>query len=370
MQGHTVLIPNILASRERLEVFRRGGPPMARVLRVGLEYDLPPARARAVLEAALRNLPGLAPHPAPRALLHTFADWSVSYELRYWLEDYARYFESTPRCASASGMRSSAEGSPSPTRSFASTSTPQDRFPGPTGPGPSPRRSTAASSSRRCPRTSAPRSRPERAPCRTRPVRRSCARARRRRRCSSSRPGGPAVSVAAGTAASQKLALLDPGSAFGEISLLTGEPRTATVRRHRGVAPHRDRQGDPRADPARQPVARREARRDHARAAAPYGRQARERPGHVAPGEEAESLRSAHRPVLRSQGPRLMPGAVGLLLGLDLTESRPRGRRPRAARGTVPRAHVSRGRDPAASGGTRGPSPSTSRAASRPRKPR
>ncbi len=42
--------------------------------------------------------------------------------------------------------------------------------------------------------------------------------------------GRAAVSVAAGTAASQKLALLDPGSAFGEISLLTGEPRTATVR--------------------------------------------------------------------------------------------------------------------------------------------
>jgi CRP-like cAMP-binding protein len=29
---------------------------------------------------------------------------------------------------------------------------------------------------------------------------------------------------------SQRLAVLEPGSAFGEISLLTGEPRTATVR--------------------------------------------------------------------------------------------------------------------------------------------
>ena len=40
------LIPNIVASRERFEVYRRGGAPMARILRVPLEHDLPPARDR------------------------------------------------------------------------------------------------------------------------------------------------------------------------------------------------------------------------------------------------------------------------------------------------------------------------------------
>jgi CRP-like cAMP-binding protein len=42
--------------------------------------------------------------------------------------------------------------------------------------------------------------------------------------------GQVGVSVRGGSAESQKLAILEPGMAFGEISLLTGEPRTATVR--------------------------------------------------------------------------------------------------------------------------------------------
>src|SRR5262249_47236808 len=42
--------------------------------------------------------------------------------------------------------------------------------------------------------------------------------------------GRAAVSVHGGVADSRKVAVLEPGSAFGEISLLTGEPRLATVR--------------------------------------------------------------------------------------------------------------------------------------------
>lgn len=93
MEGSSILIPNSVASRERLEVFRRGGLPIARILHVGLEYDTPPAQARAALEDAVRDLPGLAHHPAPNAGLHAFHDFAITYELRYWLEDYARYIE-------------------------------------------------------------------------------------------------------------------------------------------------------------------------------------------------------------------------------------------------------------------------------------
>lgn len=93
MEGSSILVPNSLASRERLEVFRRGGLPIARTLRVGLEYETTPARARAALENALRDMPGVAIHPAPAAYLKSFDDHAVSYEVRYWLEDYARYLE-------------------------------------------------------------------------------------------------------------------------------------------------------------------------------------------------------------------------------------------------------------------------------------
>ncbi len=42
--------------------------------------------------------------------------------------------------------------------------------------------------------------------------------------------GRAAVSVRADAGASRGVAVLEPGAAFGEISLLTGEPRMATVR--------------------------------------------------------------------------------------------------------------------------------------------
>src|SRR5262249_18592015 len=93
MEGSSILIPNSVASRDRLEVFRRGGLPIARILHASLEYQTPPARARVALEAALRDLPGLAPHPVPSAGIRSFDASGINYEVRYWLDDYARYLE-------------------------------------------------------------------------------------------------------------------------------------------------------------------------------------------------------------------------------------------------------------------------------------
>ncbi len=93
MEGNVLVIPNSVASRERLEVFPRPGRPIARTLQVGLEYDLPPAQAREALEAAGRDLPGIAAYPEPVAYLKSFGDFAINYELRYWLEDYAKFLE-------------------------------------------------------------------------------------------------------------------------------------------------------------------------------------------------------------------------------------------------------------------------------------
>ncbi len=230
MEGHAVLVPNILASRERLEVFRRGGPPMARILRVSLDYDLPPARARAALEAAMVDLPGLAPHPAPRVVLHDFADWAVTYELRYWLEDYARYIEIDSAVRERVWYDLSREGI-----GFAYPVIRQHQYAG--GPLPRPEGSRAIGEAIEGNELFAPLSAAERA---------QLAEGARVLRFTSGETivhegdatstmflvaaGRVAVSVKGAASDSQKVAMLEPGSSFGEISLLTGEPRTATVR--------------------------------------------------------------------------------------------------------------------------------------------
>ena len=93
LNGNLLLIPNSVAGRDRLEIYPRPGPPVARTACVGLDYDVPPAVAREALEAAARHLPGLAEFPAPRAYLKTLDEYAVRYELRYWLADYARMLE-------------------------------------------------------------------------------------------------------------------------------------------------------------------------------------------------------------------------------------------------------------------------------------
>ncbi len=230
MEGHAVLVPNILASRERLEVFRRGGPPMARILRVNLEYDLPPARARAALEAAVRDLSGLAQHPAPRVVLHGFADWAVTYELRYWLEDYARYIEIDSAVRERVWYDLDREGI-----AFAYPVIRQHQYAA--GALPRPERSGAVPGSIAASELFAPLSPAEREQLAlgARPLRFTAGETVVHEGDTTSSmflvaSGRVAVSVKGASAASQKVAILDPGSAFGEISLLTGEPRTASVR--------------------------------------------------------------------------------------------------------------------------------------------
>jgi CRP-like cAMP-binding protein len=93
MEGNLLLIPNSLAGRERIEIFAIPGPPIARFLRVGLEYDASPELAREALEGAVRGMKGIATSPPARAYLRSFDSSSVVYELRYWLNDYSQYLQ-------------------------------------------------------------------------------------------------------------------------------------------------------------------------------------------------------------------------------------------------------------------------------------
>jgi len=230
MEGNALIVPNTVASRERLEVFRRGHLPMARLLRVGLEYDAPPAQARAALEAAIRDLPGIAAHPSPLVYVAAFGDHAVSYELRYWLEDYARYLEIDSKVRERVWYGLKREG-----LVIAYPLIRQYQY----GAGPLkvPIENELVAGSIAASELFAPLSASER---------QKLADGSRERRYAEGETivregdttssmfliarGRVGVSVRGEHGTSQKLAALGPGAAFGEISLLTGEPRLATVR--------------------------------------------------------------------------------------------------------------------------------------------
>ncbi len=228
-EGNVLLVPNSLAGRERLEVYPREGPPISRSMDVDLEYDVAPTRARRALESALTGMQGLAREPAPVSYLKSFESSTIRYELRYWLEDYTRFLEIDSRARERVWYAVNRAG-----LWFAYPVIRQHQYAA--GPLPRPAPYDPAPLLRTVD-LFAPLSDAERA---------QLAAGGRERRYGPDETvvreseagtsmflvesGRLTVSIRGPSGASQKVTVLEPGSAFGEISLLTGEPRTATVR--------------------------------------------------------------------------------------------------------------------------------------------
>ena len=230
VEGNLLLLPNSVAGREHLEIYPRPGRPIARILRVGLEYDASPERAREVLRGAVAGVAGVATLPEPVAYLKSFDACAVTYELRYWLEDYARYLEVDSQVHERVWYALS--------RARLSIAYPvirQHQYRAPDLKSPDRRPAIAAAIENAALFTRLPDDQ------RRRLVDGSIERqyapgetiVQEGERSSSMfliESGSVAVSIRGAMGERRDLTVLDAGAAFGEISLLTGEPRTATVR--------------------------------------------------------------------------------------------------------------------------------------------
>lgn len=83
-EGLEIVEPNATLASDRLIGYGSGRRPVALALRIGLPYDLPPSAAKALLLAAVREAPGIAETPAPEVFLDAYADSAVVYRLRVW----------------------------------------------------------------------------------------------------------------------------------------------------------------------------------------------------------------------------------------------------------------------------------------------
>ena len=87
--NNLLIIPNSMLARERLEVYPRANLN-ARVLQIGIDYNVPPATVLNVLVQAASNVDGVS-HAIPAfARVGNFGDSAVMYEIKYHMHDYSQ----------------------------------------------------------------------------------------------------------------------------------------------------------------------------------------------------------------------------------------------------------------------------------------
>lgn len=86
--NNVVILPNSTLARERLEIYPRANPN-ARLLQVHVDYAIPPAVVIGVLVQAVSNIDGVTHIVPPIARVAGFADFALTYEVKYFMTDYS-----------------------------------------------------------------------------------------------------------------------------------------------------------------------------------------------------------------------------------------------------------------------------------------
>ena len=88
--GTFVIVPNNVMSKEAIVNYSEPIIPTRMSVDVGASYAVPPNEVKAAIAEALRNAPLVLASPEPDVVLLDFGASAVVYRARFWIEDYAR----------------------------------------------------------------------------------------------------------------------------------------------------------------------------------------------------------------------------------------------------------------------------------------
>jgi small-conductance mechanosensitive channel/CRP-like cAMP-binding protein len=86
-------IPNSNITKQTVINYDYPSKLHAMLLEIGLEYDVPPAKVKAVLVETALSCEHVLRDPVPDVYLKEFGDWAITYELRFWINDHSLYKE-------------------------------------------------------------------------------------------------------------------------------------------------------------------------------------------------------------------------------------------------------------------------------------
>ena len=88
-------VPNSKVVQESIVNFHQPDAKHSVKVEVGLHYDVPPARAVAVLREAALAAPHVCADPLPSVWLKNLGDSAIVYEIEVWIEDHAYFKQAT-----------------------------------------------------------------------------------------------------------------------------------------------------------------------------------------------------------------------------------------------------------------------------------
>jgi small-conductance mechanosensitive channel/CRP-like cAMP-binding protein len=88
--GQFVIVPNSVMSKDPILNHSEPTIPTRIDVEVGASYDAPPNEVKRALHEALENAPLVLRTPEPDVLIQDFAASSVNYRVRFWIDDFGR----------------------------------------------------------------------------------------------------------------------------------------------------------------------------------------------------------------------------------------------------------------------------------------
>ncbi len=88
--GNFVVVPNNIVSKEAITNYSEPSPTVRIDVEVGASYLASPGAVKAAIGEALANSPRVLKTPAPDVVLAAFDSSAINYRVRFWIEDYER----------------------------------------------------------------------------------------------------------------------------------------------------------------------------------------------------------------------------------------------------------------------------------------
>ncbi len=87
--GDAVIVPNNIVSKEPITNFSEPGGGTRLFVEVGASYLAPPNEVKAVIREALKDAPLVLANPAPEVIVADFGASSINYRIKFWVSDYS-----------------------------------------------------------------------------------------------------------------------------------------------------------------------------------------------------------------------------------------------------------------------------------------